>query len=148
MTKKERQQIIGAYKKQCKADGVTPIISFEDACKVKGLNAKALPDVSMLPKDMGIYLVNHYKLAIIISGINGDWTPKWGEGNWKYYPWFRVDTDNGKKRAGVGLSFGAYVSGNSRTGVGARRVFKTESLAKYAAVQFEKYYQIDLLMKK
>jgi hypothetical protein len=45
------------------------IKTFAGACKALGIDAKKLPDVSMLPDDQQDAIIAHYKLVIIAQGI-------------------------------------------------------------------------------
>jgi hypothetical protein len=78
------------------------IKTFEGACKALGIDAKKLPDVSMLPADHQDAIIAHYKLVIIAQALNEGWKPNWSDYNqYKYYPWFDV-------RSGSGLSYDDY----------------------------------------
>jgi hypothetical protein len=86
------------------------IKTFEGACKALGIDAKKLPDVSMLPADHQDAIIAHYKLVIIAQALNEGWKPDWSDYNqYKYYPWFNV-------RSGSGLSYFDFVGWTTHCG--------------------------------
>lgn len=72
------------------------IKTFEDACKIEGLDPKAIiPDFSFYPERDRKAMIAHAKLVVIIRAVNrilnnGDeWAPDWNNYKWdKYYAWF------------------------------------------------------------
>ncbi|MCC6867050.1 MAG: hypothetical protein IT280_12920 [Ignavibacteria bacterium] len=122
------------------------IKSFEDACKARKIDPKALPEVSMLPVIHQKAIVAHYKLIIIAEAINDGWQPNWNDSNeWKYYPWFEVETDEDRP-AGFGFSCTSYVGWSTITSVGSRLCFKTRETAVYAGKQFADLYKEYMLI--
>jgi len=121
------------------------IKTFEGACKVLGHDPqKVLPKVTGFPKAHQKAIIATAKLFIINEALNfidngkKKWVPDWdntSEG--KYYPWFWLD------KPGFRLDDCYY--GSSGTTVGARLVYRTRDLAKYAATQFEALYK-DLMV--
>lgn len=111
------------------------IKTFAQACKVKGINPKELPSVSMLPKRHQKAIIAFYMLTIIAEALNGDWKPNWN--NWsqsKYYPYFT------KNQSGFGFSRTYYDYWITSTFVGSRLCFKSREIAEYAGTQFKKLY--------
>jgi hypothetical protein len=117
------------------------IKTFAGACKALGMDAKKLPDVSMLPDDQQDAIIAHYKLVIIAQALNEGWKPNWSDYNeYKYYPWFNM-------RSGSGFSYHGYVSWLAGTTVGSRLCFKSRELAEYAGEQFIDIYNDFLTIK-
>lgn len=123
--------------------------TFEDACKIEGLNPKeVLPDFKncKLPTEEIKALESHAKLLIIVSAANridnnGEkWIPNWTDNTWKYYPWFIMD--NGSS----GFRFDDCDYWDEFTYVGSRLCFKSESVCEYIATQFLDLYR-DYFMK-
>ncbi len=48
------------------------ITTWEEACKVHGIDPKTLPDVSKLPVKFQQWLIDAYKLGVITEAINTD----------------------------------------------------------------------------
>jgi hypothetical protein len=113
--------------------------TFEDACKVLGLDPKSLPIVENLPEKDRQSIVAYYKLAIITRALNEGWEPDWM--NWderKYWNWFYLERNG----AGAGFAY-AYtdvVASNAHTDVGSRLCFKSRELATYARENFRDLY--------
>jgi hypothetical protein len=81
----------------------------------------------------------YFKIRSIAYVLNEGWFPNWDNSNeYKYYPWFYMDSKAG---SGFGLSFGVCDCGDSGAAVGSRLCFKSEALAKYAATQFINEYR-------
>jgi hypothetical protein len=111
------------------------IKTFTDACKVLGLSAKSLPDVSALTKEQAKSVIAHFKLVLIAEALNEGWKPNWKDSSeYKYYPWFEMDSPSGFRFDDVYYDF-AYST------VGSRLCFKNEALAKYAGKQFIDLYK-------
>lgn len=124
----------------------TQIKSFEDACTATGINPQALPDVSMLPTDVGEYLLSIYKLSVIAKAINGDWVADFGNHDQrKYYPWFYSE-EGYKPGSGGGFSCDVHDYALTLTSVGARLSFETWEKAKYAGRTFIDLYEKALLI--
>lgn len=120
--------------------------TFEGACKLRKLNPKKLPDVSMLPEAHRKSIIAFYMLTVITEALNEGWTPNWNDSNeWKYYNYFWIKADS-KRPTGFGFSFANYATTYSSTFVGSRLCFKNRGLADYARGQFKKLYQDYLLM--
>lgn len=120
---------------------IESVQSFEDACKVLGINA-VIPDFGLVPEKHQNALLAHYKLCIIAEAINyidnNDqiWSPDWDNGKWdKYYPWFDMSSSSG------GFSFYGCDYWDSVSNVGSRLCFKTSKGARYAGQKFEELYK-------
>lgn len=117
------------------------IKSFEDACKARNIDPTVLPDVSLLSKEHGEYLVNMYKLAIIVEAINGDWVADFGDHDQrKYFPWFYVEEGHVPGSAS-GFSYLGYAYAYARTRVGSRLCFSSSDSARHAGEQFRELYE-------
>ena len=121
------------------------IKSFEDACQALGLDPTALPDVSKLREKDQAAQIAQYKLSIIAEALNEGWTPDWKNNReYKYYPWFDMEDDNG---SGLGLSCLDCDCDDSISSVGSRLSFKSSDLARYAGKQFTGLYADLFLIK-
>lgn len=126
----------------------TQIKTWQEAFKAKGLDPKALPDVSMIPKEYQKPVIAQYKLNVVADVLNDGWKPDYTDRNqWKYYPWFEVKADD-KSRSGSGLSFYVVDGWSTGTAAGVRLCFKDRKTATYAGKQFIKLYEDLYLMPK
>lgn len=110
-------------------------------------------DGMKMPTDIIAYL----KLRIIAAALNEGWTPQFIKGEYRYYPWFALytqeeydklsDTDKSRcvGRSGSVASYGVtgivYVSASNAATrsygfYGSRLAFRTRELAEYAGQQF------------
>jgi hypothetical protein len=104
--------------------------TFEDACKILGV----VPDEHFNKLDE--YNQASIKLQTIIKALNEGWKPNWNDENeYKYYPWWRMDSV-------LGFGLGDVYCLGSYSDVGSRLCFKSEELAQYAAKQFKDLYKI------
>lgn len=109
--------------------------TFEDACEAISLSAFETTSFDT-PDDIA-----YKKLKIISKALNEGWEPDWSNSNqYKYVPYF-------KHKSGFGLAFNDCVIWDTGTDVGSRLCFKTEELAKYAAIQFADLYNDFLTIK-
>lgn len=133
------------------------IKTFEDACKVLGINPKSM-DLTY-----GSHIKNLYKLHIIRKALNAGWKPKLNEGT-IYYPWisyyskghicgsgrkpianFKAKEDN-KIYTLFGGEYSFYNGGLGSFGYGCGDVMavlgllgcKSEEIAKYFSITFGK----------
>jgi hypothetical protein len=121
------------------------IKSFEDACKKVKVDPSKLPDVSMIPLPFRKAIINCYKLYIIYKAINDGWVPDWSNmSQWKYYPWFRMNSSG----SGFDFSFSLYGCDYSLTCVGSRLCFPTSELAEYFGKQFIEIHRELLTINK
>lgn len=113
------------------------IKSFEDACKVLGINL-ALPNLEAMPESYQKPMLAHYKLCIIAEALNEGWKPNWDDDDeYKYYPWFDMEGSS----SGSGFSYGAYDGWAAVTVVGSRLCFKSRELARYVGETFIELYR-------
>lgn len=112
------------------------IKTFEDA--LKALKRKFNPP-AVLSNDELAYM----KLKIIAEALNEGWKPDWTDGNWKYWPFFKMG-----KAAGVGFSYDGYYCVTSDSTVGSRLCYKSRELAEYAGTQFKSLYKDFLTLEK
>ena len=127
-TKKLLEEIFGDD--HFRQDMMSRIKSMEDVCNEKGLNP-----------DFAKRLSAFEKMELIVDVLNEGWVPDYGNGKQpKYYPWF-------KYVPGSGWSYHGCDGEGTGAAVGARLVFKSAELAKYAGEQFLDIYS-DFLTKK
>jgi hypothetical protein len=109
--------------------------TFEDACKVLGLNPD-LPLVTHLPKKDRQSIIAYYKLIIIVRALNEGWEPDFTNSTQlKYWNWFYFSN------AGCFVSASTYYTpSDTITPVGSRLCFKEFELAEYASEQFRELY--------
>lgn len=142
------------------------IKTFEDAIKELSIMAeKGDEKAAMLLADYEsnannikmIETIAYMKLCIVTYALNEGWEPQFAEGEYRYYPWFylytqeeidrmneddkeqllRVGGDaNGGARCGISYASSHYGLSFSHASVSARLAFKTRELAKYAGTQF------------
>lgn len=122
-------------KKEYSKDITQRVKSYEDACKILNIDPQELLPYSK-PLDAHGRAINAVtKLIIIAKALNEEWEPDWENNNeYKWYPWFRM-------QSGFAFSFTFYVFSYTRTHVGSRLCFKTETLAEYAGKNFESIYK-------
>ena len=100
--------------------------------------------------------IAYIKLKAIATVLNEGWTPKFVKGEWRWFPWFylytqeEIDKMTPEKRsrvvlrsfnyayAGGGVAFASACNDSSvaNTYYGSRLAFKSEELAVYAGKQF------------
>lgn len=111
------------------------IKSYEDACKVLGIQPISENAVAAFPKEDRKSMLAYHKLTIIARAINGGWKPDWNDRTqYKYYPIFFYEN--------AGLSFANAITSASYTTAyfGSRLCFKTEAMSDYAAATFADLY--------
>jgi hypothetical protein len=124
--------------KETKENITERVKTFEDACKVLGLDPENLPVVEHLPEKDRKSIAAFYRLTIITRALNEGWEPDFSDWNQrKHWNWFYVETG-----AVRGFSFATtdYVASYSTAYAGARLCFKTRKLATYAHEQFRDLY--------
>jgi hypothetical protein len=114
--------------------------TFEDACKILGLDPENVPVVEHLPEKDRKSIVAYYKLTIITRALNEGWEPDFSDWNQrKYWNWFYI-----KKNNGADADFAsAYTNGtasNTTAYVGHRLFFKARELATFTHEQFRDLY--------
>lgn len=100
--------------------------------------------------------IAYIKLKAIAKVLNEGWEPKFVKGEWRYFPWFylytqeEIDKMTPEKRSrvvlrssyyayafgGVAFALAAYDSSYANAHYGSRLAFKSEELAVYAGKQF------------
>ena len=111
------------------------IKSYEDACKVLGVQPISENAVAAFPKEDRKSMLAYHKLTIIARAINGGWKPDWNDRTqYKYYPVFYYEN--------AGLSYASALStaAATRAYVGSRLCFQTEAMSDYAAATFADLY--------
>ena len=142
------------------------IKTFEDACKELNRRAEDGDETaSLLLADYESNADNikmpetlaYMKACIIVRALNEGWEPKFVNGEYRYYPWFylytqeeidRMDEEDRSKllSVGGGAHYGSRCGlssarshnafSYSHASFGARLAFKTSELAEYAGRQF------------
>ena len=132
------------------------IKTFEDACKELGIEAgKWLQDKAELGFEPDV--IAYMKLRIICAALNEGWEPKFVKGEYRYYPWFWLYTEQeiqdmdeeekidrhliptGDYRTGyAGFAYAHSDNAPSTTSanVGSRLCLKSGALAVYCGKQF------------
>jgi hypothetical protein len=115
--------------------------SFEDACKVLGIDSvPEMLEKSGFTKDE----IAYRKLKTIAKSLNEGWEPDWSNFNqYKYFPWFQYYG----AYAGFACADTYNAASAASTGVGSRLCFKTRELATYAGKTFTSLYNDFLLIK-
>lgn len=122
--------------------------TYEQACKVLGINPKTLPIVSKITEDMRNYILAHYKLTIITQALNEGWKPDWNNTNeWKYTVWYSIKADS-KNTNGSGFFISDFRHWASYSYVSSRLLFKSSELALYSGKQFKKLWKDYFLIAK
>lgn len=138
------------------------IKTFEDAVKELGEKHPAVCEYNAiasagLETSMSPDILAYFKLRIITAALNEGWEPQFTVGEYRYWPWFwlytqeEVDAMTEAERSEL-LYVGGYANGGARCGIssassydafsasstllGARLAFKSHELAKYAGRQF------------
>lgn len=133
------------------------IKTFEDACKELGIDPNAWEDKNGndLPD-----IVAYLKLRIIVAALNEGWEPQFTEDEWRYFPWFRLYTqdeydeldEEDKARVvlrsysfsyaygGVAVVSAYFDASDTNSYYGSRLAFKSRELALYAGRQFVEIY--------
>ena len=139
--------------------------TFRDACREVCID----PSVYFIkcenePADVIAYM----KLRVICKALNEGWTPRFVEGEWRYFPYFHICSEEeiirlseeeksrvvfrsyGSANAVGGVSFAVAgnVSANVGASIGSRLAFKTKELAEYAGKQFIDLWADFCLTKK
>lgn len=111
------------------------IKSYEDACKVLGIQPISENAVAAFPKEDRKSMLAYHKLTIIARAINGGWKPDWNDRTqYKYYPIFFYEN------AGLSSANTAYTASTAAAYIGSRLCFKTEAMSDYAAATFADLY--------
>ena len=112
------------------------IKTFEDACKKENYDPKNVPDVSMIPEDLGKAIIGLFKTMMFIKAVNNGWKARMGdETQSKYYPYAWVLS------SGLGFSYAYYFYVNTFTSVGSRLCTDTSEKALYIFEKCKEHYQ-------
>lgn len=120
------------------------LTSFEDACKVEGLNSETvIPDFSCYPEKARRSMIATAKLVIVVQAANRlandgkEWVPDWDNTSQpKYFPWF----DMGGGSAGFRFYVFGHVFWFSLSSVGSRLCFVTSEACTHVATTFIDLY--------
>lgn len=111
------------------------IKSYEDACKVLGVQPISENAVAAFPAEDRKSMLAYHKLTIIARAINGGWKPDWNNrSQYKYYPVFYYEN------AGLSSANTNYAASIAVAYVGSRLCFQTEAMSDYAAATFADLY--------
>lgn len=141
------------------------IKTFDDALEELGPNHPLVKEYKALCKaDVTEDTIVYSRLCVITAAMNEGWTPRFVKGEYRYFPYFYLYTNEEISRmseeeqssvvylsdcyasAYGGVSYAcAYYDSVYVANVGSRLAFKTEELAEYAGKQFTKLYAEYLL---
>lgn len=142
------------------------IKTFDDALEELGPNHPLVKEYKALCKaDVTEDTIVYSRLCVITAAMNEGWTPRFVKGEYRYFPYFYLYTneeisrmsEEEKSRVVYRSSRNAYAYGgvscaDASSGsayvfanFGSRLAFKTEELAEYAGKQFTKLYAEYLL---
>jgi hypothetical protein len=109
----------------------TTIKTIEDAFKKVGMDPQLRPDISMLPKKNGAFLITAFLLSIVFEAINDGWEPDYSNHNqYKYFPWPWVSS------SGFVFALSHYYCDYASACVSFRLCTDTANKAKYVLTQF------------
>lgn len=164
-----KEQVINEMTKAFGEEALKPqdikerIKTFEDAVKAIGEDHPLVAQFKAInnafkEEDNNLHLFAYTRLAIIAEALNEGWRPEYTEGEYRYYPWFglytqeeydELDDDDKKYCRFVGRSnsdafaYGGLVFANAYHGsacsyayIGSRLAFKSRELAIYCGKQF------------
>lgn len=118
------------------------IKSYEDACKVLGLNPENQPCVDSVSEKDRNSIIAYHKLIVIVRALNEGWEADFSNHDqYKYWNWLWVDT------AGFVSASTYHAAAGAAAYVGSRLCFKNRKLAEYAITQFKSLYEEYLLIK-
>lgn len=112
------------------------IKSYEDACVKENHDPANVPDVSMIPEDIGKAMIGIFKCMMFIKAVNNGWKARMGDSSQaKYHPYSWVLS------SGLGFSRTDFNYERTCTGVGSRLCTESPEKALYIFEQCKKYYQ-------
>ena len=118
------------------------IKSYEDACKVLGLNPENQPCVDSVSEKDRNSIIAYHKLIVIVRALNEGWEADFtNHDQYKYWNWLWVDT------AGFVSAHTTNTATYALAYFGSRLCFKNRKLAEYAITQFKSLYEEYLLIK-
>ena len=145
------QELVDLVKKsiESKKDIKERVKSFEDAFEILCNGKSTLIDEYLTQctiSTINNYIINLYKLFIIVEALNEGWKPDWNNFyEYKYFPYFSIEKYGGDcKGASAGLDYCYTLSGATlaSTYIGSRLCFRTRELSEYAGKQFKDFYEI------
>ena len=108
--------------------------TFEAAAASLGLDPKALPVVTGLDEAIGKATIAAYKLFIISKAAWKGNKIDWNDNNqYKYYPWWDMETYPNNAGSGAGFSFVDDVCDGSSSYVGSRLCYPDRETVKFVA---------------
>lgn len=114
--------------------------TYEDACRVLGIDTKT-PELPNIPERDRRGVTAYYKLIIIARALNEGWEPDWKDRELgKVVPYFYFDREN-NTTAGFAFAHPRIAPSYTSANLGSRLCFKNETLAEYAATQFEELWR-------
>ena len=114
--------------------------TYEDACRVLGIDNKT-PELPNIPERDRRGVTAYYKLIIIARALNEGWEPDWKDREQdKVVPYFHFDREN-NTTAGFAYALTDNAPSSTDASLGSRLCFKNETLAEYAATQFEELWR-------
>ncbi len=109
--------------------------TFEDACRLDGVNPNDILPYPIWKTDRENYLNNVAMLDQIIKVARQGWVPDWDKDDYKYEPIFNL-------RAGFVFSGTVYDWATTGAAGGSRLVFPTEEMAETIATRFLAIYKV------
>lgn len=127
--------------------------TFRDACREVGIDpTQYISKYDGEAADVIAYM----KLRVICKALNEGWTPRFVEGEWRYFPYFYLYTDeeirnmseeeksrvvfrsydSADANGGVSFAYAYYYSARVNASIGSGLAFKTREIAGYAGRQF------------
>ena len=143
------------------------IKTYEDAWKSLGYENDPL--LGKTPVDGGEDIFAYLKLRIIVAALNEGWEPQFTTGEYRWYPWFYLYTqeeidkmDEAKKKrlvlfgghahhgsyCGLVSAHSAYAWSDSSSTFGSRLALKSEELANYCGKQFADIWADFVVIKR
>lgn len=118
------------------------IKSYEDACKVLGLNPENQPCVDSVSEKDRNSIIAYHKLIVVVRALNEGWEADFTNfDQYKYWVWLWVDA------AGFVYAHASVSPSSTYATIGSRLCFKNRELAEYAISQFKSLYEEYLLIK-
>lgn len=129
----------------------TGVVQFQEKPKSVFERIKTLDDVFKYNNtsieeidEMFKHVPGHFKhqhiAELICKSLNEGWEADWNDdGQYKYYPWFKMSSS--------GFRYDGFDYWHSFSHVGSRLCFKSSELAKYAGTQFTAVYENFMTIK-
>ena len=161
-----KNSILNLFPKFKEAIPVTDRVkTFKDACREVNIDPKLY--MIMCEKEPAD-VIAYKKLRVICKALNEGWTPRFVEGEWRYYPYIHICSEDeiirmseeeksrvvfrsDNSAVAYGGVSGAYANSDSASvvaSIGSRLAFKTKELAEYAGRQFIDLWADFCLTKK